>query len=120
MVLCQNKGWKILQVIAAQAGWKAVHCQESENGQVKISNRAIICWALVEFIEEDGAVRTEVRGVEQESTQLVIVQDLIQTDKTAERGVDRNEYFLGYDDPESHKESDYWIEQANVRLKRKG
>jgi len=118
MVLCQNKRWKILQVIPAQAGWKAVHCQEADNSQVKISNRSVICWALVK-IEEDGAARTEVRGVEQKSTQLVIVGDLIQTDKTAERGVNRNEYFLGYDDPESHKESDYWIEQASVRLKRK-
>jgi hypothetical protein len=92
-------------------------CGEFFQGTI-LEDRSIICWALVEFIEEDGAVRTEVRGVEQESTQLVIVGDLIQTDKMAERGVDRNEYFLGYDDPESHKESDYWIEQANARLKR--
>jgi hypothetical protein len=28
-----------------------------------------------------------------------------------------NQYFLGYDDPDSHRESAYWIGQANRRLK---
>jgi hypothetical protein len=111
------KGWRILQIIAAQPGWKAVHCEESENRQVKISNRAVICWALVESVEEDDALRTEVRGVVQESSQLVIVGDLIKTDKNGDGGVDGNQYFLGYNDPEAHKESDYWVRQANLRLK---
>ena len=111
------KGWKILQIIAAQAAWKAVYCQESENSQVKISNRAIICWALVEAVGAEGALQTEVRGVVQESNHLIIVGDLITTDNIEEEDVGRNQYFLGYNDPDSHKESDYWIEQANVRLK---
>jgi hypothetical protein len=110
-------GWKIFQIIAAQPGWKAIHCQESENGQVKISNRPIICWALVEVIGEDDALRTEVRGVVQESNHLVIAGDLIRTDKIGEEDVGGSQYFLGYNDPEAHKESDYWINQANVRLK---
>jgi hypothetical protein len=109
--------WKILQIIAAQAGWKAVHCQESENRQVKISSRAIICWALVEPIGAEGALRTEVRGVVQESNQLVIAGDLIRTDTKREESAEGNQYFLGYNDPEAHKESDYWIKEGKARLK---
>jgi hypothetical protein len=30
---------------------------------------------------------------------------------------DRNRYFLGYNDPEAHKESDYWIKQGNDRFR---
>lgn len=108
---------KIVQIIPAPPGWKAVHCQALEDGQIEISNRAIICWAIVEALGESGAPRTEVRGVEQESNHLVIVGDLITPDKIGEKGVDRNQYFLGYNDPEAHKESDYWIMQANARLK---
>ncbi len=88
--------WKMLQIIPAQSGWKAIHCQEAENGQVKISSRAIICWALVEPIGAENALQTEVRGVVQESHQLVIVGDLIKTDKR-EEGVGENQYFLGAD-----------------------
>jgi hypothetical protein len=77
--------------------------RESGNGQVKISNRTIICWALVEFIGEDDALQTEVRGVEQKSNHLVIVGDLIETDKIGKESVDENEYFLGYNDPEAPK-----------------
>ena len=114
---CSN-GWRIRQIIAAQPGWKAVHCQESANGQIKISNRAIICWALVEAIGADDASPTEVRGVEQESNRLVVVGDLVKREKNVEEGGNGNEYFLGYNDPEAHKESDYWLEQASARLKR--
>jgi hypothetical protein len=112
-----TNGWKILQIIPAHSGWKAVHCQESEDSQVKISNRAIICWALVEATGDNDVPQTEVRGVEQESNHLVIVGDLIESDTIGEDGVDRNQYFLGYDDPEAHKESNHWIEQANARIK---
>jgi hypothetical protein len=111
------KGWKILQIVAAQAGWKAVYCQESEYSQVKISNRVIICWALVEAIGADDALRTEVRGIVQESNHLAVVGDLITTDKIGDHDVNGNQYFLGYNDPEAHKESDYWLKQANVWLK---
>jgi hypothetical protein len=113
-----SKAWKILQIIPAQVGWKAVHCRESENRQIEISNRAVVCWALVEAIGENDAVRTELRGVEQNSNHLVIVGDLIKTDKIGEEGVDGNQYFLGYNDPDAHQESDYWIKQANLRIKR--
>jgi len=109
--------WKTMQIISAQDGWKAVHCQGSENGQIEIFNRAIICWALVEAVGESDARQTEVRGVEQDSNHLVIVQDLIDRDKIEDGGIDRNQYFLGYDDPDAHKESDYWVRQAGVRLK---
>ena len=111
------EGWKTLQIIAAPPGWKAVYCQEADYRQVKISNRAIICWALVEAIATDEPRRTEVRGVVQESNHLVVVGDLITTDEVGEEGVNGKQYFLGYNDPEAHKESDYWIKQANVRLK---
>jgi hypothetical protein len=113
-------GWKIQQIVAAQAGWKAIYCQESANRQVKISNRVIICWALVEAGEAGEAgdtPRTEVRGIVQEPSYLAIVGDLITTGNVGEEEVSGNQYFLGYNDPEAHKESDYWIEQANVRLK---
>ena len=112
-----TKGWKILQIIGAQPGWKAVYCQGSQNGQVKISHRAIICWALVEATGAVEAPRTEVRGIVQESNHLGIVGDSIATGNLGEEDAMGNQYFLGYNDPEAHKESDYWIKQANVRLK---
>ena len=113
----EHKSWKILQIIPAQGGWKAVHCQESNFKQVEISNRPIICWALVEAVGETAVERTQVRGIEQESSDLAVVEDLINTEEIGEDGTDRNQYFLGYDDPEAHKESDYWIKQANQRLR---
>ena len=107
---------KILQIIAAQPGWKAVYCQESENKQVKISHRVIICWALVEFSGSDDSLQTEVRGIVQESKQLVMVGDLITAEKISEDVGMNKQYLLGYNDPDAHKESDYWIEQAKVWL----
>jgi len=115
--MSEHKSWKILQIIPAQGGWKAVHCQELENRQIEISNRPIICWALVEPVGESTAVRTQVRGIEQESNDLAVVEDLINTEDIRQDGTDRNQYFLGYNDPEAHKESDYWIKQANQRLR---
>ena len=112
-----TKRWKILQIVAAQPGWQAVYGQGSERREVNISNRVIICWALVETIGADEALRTEVRGVVQDSNQLIVVGDLIPTDKIGEANAPGNQYFLGYNDPEAHKESDYWITQANLRLK---
>jgi hypothetical protein len=109
--------WKIIQIIPAQGGWKAVHCQELEDRQIEISNRPIICWALVEPVGEATVVRTQVRGIEQELNDLTVVEDLISTEDIREDGADRNQYFLGYNDPEAHKESDYWIKQANHRLR---
>ncbi|OGQ82878.1 MAG: hypothetical protein A3F90_20140 [Deltaproteobacteria bacterium RIFCSPLOWO2_12_FULL_60_19] len=113
----EHKGWKILQIIPAQAGWKAVHCRESENKQIEISNRPIICWALVEPAGETAIVRTQVRGIEQQSDDLAVVEDSIGTEEVGKDGTDRNQYFLGYNDPEAHRESDYWIKQANDRLR---
>jgi hypothetical protein len=113
----EYKSWKILQIIPAQGGWKAVHCQELEDRQIEISNRPIICWALVEPVGETSVVRTQVRGIEQELNDLAVVEDLISTEDIRENGADRNQYFLGYNDPEAHKESDYWIKQANHRLR---
>jgi len=110
-------GWKILQIVPAQAGWKAIYCQESANRQVKISHRVIICWALVEAVGAGDVHGTEVRGIVQESNRLGIVGDSIATDKLGEEDAMGSQYFLGYNDPDAHKESDYWIEQANVRLK---
>jgi len=107
---------KILQIVAAQPGWKAVYCQEAENKQVKVSNRVIICWALVEFTGSDNSLQTEVRGIIQESKQLVMVGDLITAEKVSEDEGMGRQYLLGYNDPDAHKESDYWIEQAKVRL----
>ena len=113
----EYKSWKILQIIPAQGGWKAVHCQELEDRQIEISNRPIICWALVEPVGETTVVRTQVRGIEQELNDLAVVEDLISTEDIRGDGADRNQYFLGYNDPEAHKESDYWIKQANHRLR---
>ena len=113
----EYKSWKILQIVPAQGGWKAVHCRESENKQIEISNRPIICWALVEPAGESAVGRTQVRGIEQQSDDLAVVEDLIDTEEVGKDGTDRNQYFLGYNDPEAHRESDYWIKQANDRLR---
>ena len=113
----EYKSWKILQIVPAQGGWKAVHCRESENKQIEISNRPIICWALVEPAGETAIVRTQVRGIEQQSDDLAVVEDSIDTEEVGKDGTDRNQYFLGYNDPEAHRESDYWIKQANDRLR---
>ena len=113
----EYKSWKILQIVPAQGGWKAVHCRESENKQIEISNRPIICWALVEPSGETAVGRTQVRGIEQQSDDLAVVEDLIDTEEVGKDGANRNQYFLGYNDPEAHRESDYWIKQANDRLR---
>jgi hypothetical protein len=113
----ESNNWKILQIIPAQEGWKAVHCRELENKEIEICNRAIICWALVEFAADGEIARTQVRGIEQESNNLTVVEDLIHAGKATENGTDRNQYFLGYNDPDAHKESEYWIKQANDRLR---
>ena len=110
-------GWKILQIIAAQAGWKAVYCRESPSKEIKTCDRPIICWALVETPGANNGLRTEVRGIVQESGRLEIVGDLILTDEAGGKSLISNEYFLGYNDPEAHKESDYWMKQACIRLK---
>jgi hypothetical protein len=112
----KNNNWKILQIIQAQGGWTAMHCQESNNHEVTIFKRPIICWAVVEAAG-DTAVRTEVRGIEQKSTRLAVVEDCIATEQLDGYGADRNDYFLGYNDPDAHKESEYWIKQANERLR---
>jgi hypothetical protein len=111
-----NKEWKILQIIPAQVGWKAIYCQGSGNSEITVYDRPVICWALVEGVG-NGLIRTETRGIEQRSDRLVVVEDLISTEEMKENGIDPNQYFLGYDDPEAHRESDYWIKQANNRLK---
>jgi hypothetical protein len=111
-----NNRWKIKQIIPAAPGWKAIHCAASENGPAIIFNRAIICWALVEDSEVTGGGRTQVRGMEQRFDGLTVVDDLINAPTIAPDGVDRNEYFLAYDDPHGHRESSYWIGEAERRL----
>jgi hypothetical protein len=114
----EHKTWRILQIIPAQAGWKSVHCRESDGKEIRIFHRPIICWALVESIGEAAGARTQVRGIEQESNGLVVVDDLISTEEIRSDGIDPDQYFLGYNDPEAHKETDYWIKQASDRLRR--
>jgi hypothetical protein len=114
--MSEHKNWKILQIIPAQAGWKSVHCQESATREIIISNRAIICWALVEPIGESAVGETQVRGIEQNANDLSVVDDAIEPDEVGENDIDRSQYFLGYNDPEAHKESDHWIKQAHERL----
>lgn len=115
--MIEDRNWRILQIIPAQGGWKAVHCAESENAEIKISNRAIICWALVEPVGESGMGQTEVRGIEQKSNDLTVVDDVMGVEEVGENGTDRNQYFLGYNDPDAHKESDVWIKQGNDRFR---
>ena len=110
------KKWKIIQIIPAQPGWKAVHCQESADKQMEIFNRPVICWALVEAIGASEPVSTQVRGIEQESNELIVVEDLLETGTVRENGRNRAQHFLGYNSPEAHKETDYWINQANRQL----
>ncbi|MGH7829703.1 MAG: hypothetical protein ACREP8_05950 [Candidatus Binatia bacterium] len=114
-----SKSWKIIQIIPAQVGWTAVHCQEAKNHEiVQIYNRPIVCWALVEAVGETTAVPTQVRGIEQGSNDLAVVEDLIHSGEVEGNGRERNQYFLGYNDPGAHKESEYWIKQANDRLRK--
>ena len=113
-----NRGWKIKQIIPAQRGWKAVHCAQSENGQLVMFERAIVCWALVEQQGVNKEGHTEVRGMEQRFDDLTVVGDVIKVTTLRADDVDCNEYFLGYNDPDAHRESEYWIGEANRRLKR--
>ena len=108
--------WKIVQIIPAQVGWKAVHCQASTNKHLEISSLSVVCWAIVEKDGGDDAARTEVRGIEQGANHLAVVEDIISKEAIGDDGVDRNLYFLGYDDPDAHKESAYWIRQGHSRL----
>jgi hypothetical protein len=112
-----HKTWKILQIIPAQAGWKAVHCEQSVNREIKIYSRPIICWALVQPRGESGDGQTEVRGMEQNLHDLIVVDDVIEIDRAGEDDSDRNQYFLGYNDPDAHKESDHWMKQGHERLR---
>jgi len=112
--MSEQENWKILQIIPAQPGWKAVHCEESANGEMRITNRSIICWALVEPVDKSIVGGTEVRGVEQGAKDLAIVESLIQ----AQDSTNRNQYFLGYDDPAAHKESEYWVQLGNHRIRK--
>jgi hypothetical protein len=112
-----NGAWKIKQIIPAQRGWKAVHCAQSENGQPVIFNRAVVCWALVEQHRVSEPEQTEVRGMEQRFDDLIVVDDRINPKTIGPTDVNSNEYFLGYDDPDDHRESEYWIGEANRRLR---
>jgi hypothetical protein len=111
-----TKEWKINQIISAQRGWKAVHCAQSTNGQIAMFERAIVCWALVERYDANEAGKTEVRGMEQRFDDLVVVGDMIKVEIIPADELDCNEYFLGYDDPDAHRESQYWIGEAYRRL----
>jgi hypothetical protein len=113
-----NREWRIKQIISAQPGWKAVHCGAAENGQVVMYNRAIICWALVEEAGVSDGGCTQVRGMEQRFDDLIVVDDGIDTAMPPGDGGDCHQYFLGYDDPDGHRESEYWIGEAKRRLKR--
>ena len=110
----KNSNWKILQIIQAQAGWTAVHCQESKTHEITIFNRPIVCWAIVATVGNVAEARTEVRGVEQVSDRLGVVEDFIDGEKVEGSGYgrDRSHYFLGYNDPAAHKESDL-LDQAS-------
>ncbi|HEY7558109.1 MAG TPA: hypothetical protein VIH18_25165 [Candidatus Binatia bacterium] len=113
-----NREWQIKQIIPAPPGWKAVHCSETENGEVVMYNRAIVCWALVEELGVSEGGRTQVRGMEQRFDDLIVVDDAATASPVAADGAHGNEYFLGYDDPDAHRESQFWLGQANRRLKR--
>lgn len=58
------------------------------------------------------------RGMEQRLDELIVIDDVINAETVASDGVDCNQYFLGYDDPDGHRESEYWIGEAKRRLKR--
>ena len=113
----ETRAWNILQIIPAPLGWKAVHCQVTDGGQLEILSRAIVCWALVRSTGGGDVGRTQVRGVVQQSPELAVVGESYNAESVGEDGMGRTQYFLGYDDPEAHKESHYWIKQANGRHK---
>ena len=90
--MTEDKNWKILQIIPAQAGWKAVHCEGSASAERKISNRAIVCWALVEAVGGSAVGQREVRGIEQNANDLTVVDDVVDIDEVGEDDTDRNHH----------------------------
>ena len=111
-----NKELKIKQIISAQRGWKAVHCAQSESGQLAMFERAIVCWALVEQHggSEGGQPKCAVWSSDSTISSSSIILSRLKSFGADE--VDCNEYFLGYDDPDAHRESQYWIGEAYRRL----
>ena len=116
-----NKELKIKQIISAQRGWKAVHCAQSENGQLAMFERAIVCWALVEQHGGRKEAKRKCAGWSSDSTILSLSVILSRLEFIDADELDCNEYFFGYDDPDAHRESQYWIGEAYRRLRqRKG
>jgi hypothetical protein len=56
--------------------------------------------------------------MEQRLDELIVIDDAIKAATIPSDGVDCNQYFVGYDDPDAHRESEYWIAEAKRRLKR--
>ena len=115
-----HKEWKILQIIPAHSGWRAVYGQESENREIEVSKRHVVCWALVAEIvviknksKETG--RRKVQGIEQSGVLLNFSEDLIISDRLEKRSVDPNQYFLGYEDPQESEEG--WEDFVEDHLK---
>lgn len=42
-VMSHYTGWRILQIIPPQPGWKAVHGQQTEDKKIEVFTRPIIC-----------------------------------------------------------------------------
>lgn len=94
-----------------------MHFSEAESGRLIMLHRSIICWALVEKVGGVNGGLMEVRGMEQGADDgLTIVDDSVAAEGNSARR-SGNYYFLGYDDPNAHHESEYWIAQANRRLR---
>ena len=116
--------WKILQIIPAHSGWMAVYGQESENREIEVSKRPVVCWALIAEIavirdkrKETG--RRKVQGLEQSGVLLDLSEDFIISDRLEKGSVDPNQYFLGYEDPQDTEENWKGIAEDHLELERK-
>ncbi len=115
--------WKILQIIPAHSGWMAVYGQESENREIEVSKRPVVCWALVAEIvvirkKRNETGRRKVQGIEQSGVLLDFSEDLIFSDRLEKGSVDPNQYFLGYEDPQEAEEGWEDIAEDHLKLER--
>jgi hypothetical protein len=94
------------------------HFAGNERLDADFDGRQLAAEQCPDALGEGGVAGTEVRGVEKQEDHLAVVEDLIKGGENGDDGIDRSQYFLGYDDPATHKESEYWIQQANDRCKR--
>jgi len=94
-----SKG-KILQIIPANEGWKAMHAR---GGSDPLLIQEIICWALIERINKDSEVDQSVIGIARHAFDEITVCE--------------GSSFLGYAPPRmDEEEKKYFIAAAQAKI----